>query len=254
MNENSNSREASPPAKSVTRRRFIGSSLAASAATLAVTTIAPDSSFAATPKKAHPMQTVPEKFLPTNSIMMLVDHQTGTLGWVKSLPVDTVVTACRVMTKVAVAYGMPLILTTTVEDQVGTTIKDIADLAPDAYAKRFKRGGQLSCWDDPALRDAAKALGRKKIVLAGLTTDICLFWAATDAVKLGYEVLVVADACGTTSVLGDQVTYDRLRGLGVAVTVINQAVTELVNDFSTAEGQKAQKIMGDEIISKLYAK
>ena len=53
------------------------------------------------------------------------------------------------------------------------------------------------------------------------------------------------------SALGDTITYDRLRGLGITVTVVNQLVTELVSNFGTPDGQKAQKIMNDEIISKL---
>ena len=146
---------------------------------------------------------------------------------------------------------MPLVLTTTMEQQVGPTIQDIQDLAPDAFAARYARGGALDCWDDAKLRDGVAALGRKKLIMAGLTTDICLFWAARSALRLGYEVLVVADACGTTSVLGDTLTYDRLRTLGAQITVINQAVTELANDFGVPEGAAAQGIMGDEIISKL---
>ncbi len=191
------------------------------------------------------------RFTTADSLIMLVDHQTGTLGWVKSLSQATVVTACRVLTRLAVAYDMPLVLTTTMEAQVGPTIPDIATLAPDAFAKRFARGGELDCWDDARLRDGVAALGRKRIVIAGLTTDICLFWAARSALNLGYDVLVVADACGTTSVLGDTLTYDRLRADGAQITVINQAVTELVNNFGVPEGQMAQQIMGDEIISKL---
>lgn len=50
---------------------------------------------------------------------------------------------------------------------------------------------------------------------------------------------------------GDRVTFDRLRGMRATVTVVNQIVTKLVGNFGTPEGQKAQKIMGDEIISKL---
>jgi nicotinamidase-related amidase len=192
-------------------------------------------------------------FTVDNSIVMLVDHQTGTVGWVKSLPQQTVITSCRVLTRMALAYDMPLILTTTVEEQVGPTIPDIAELAPDAHAKRYARGGQLDCWDDQRLRDGVAGLGRKKIILAGLTTDICMYWAASSALKLGYDVLVVADACGTTSVQGDDMTYARLRKAGAEISVINQVVTELANDFSTPEGQKAQAIMGDEIISKLGA-
>ena len=101
------------------------------------------------------------------------------------------------------------------------------------------------------LRDGVKALGRPNIILAGLTTDICLFWAAVDAQKLGYKVMVVADACGTMSTLGDTLTYDRLRDLGIVVTVTNQVVTELQSNFGTPAGQQAQGIMYDEIISKL---
>ena len=96
-------------------------------------------------------------------------------------------------------------------------------------------------------------LGRRDLILAGLTTDICLFRAAFDALRLGYRIQVVADACGTMTALGDTVTYDRLRALGATVTVVNQIVTELVTDFGSESGQVAQRIMGDEIIAKLAA-
>ena len=115
-----------------------------------------------------------KSFTTENSIVMLVDHQTGT--------------------KMAIAYDMPLILTTTVEQQVGPTIKDLQEIAPQAYAKRYARSGQLDAWDDPKLQAGVAALGRKKIILAGLTTDICMHRTATSALKLGYEVLVVAPA------------------------------------------------------------
>ena len=192
-----------------------------------------------------------ERFTPDKSAVMLVDHQTMTIDWVKSLPQATVIASCRVLTRMALTYSMPLVFTTTMEEYVGPTIDSISELAPDAFVGRYKRGGELSCWDDSKLRDGVAALGRSHIVLAGLTTDICLFWAAVDAVKNGYTVMVVADACGTMTTLGDQLTYERLRGLGIVVTVVNQAVTELVNNFGTPEGQKAQAIMSDEIISKL---
>ncbi len=194
-----------------------------------------------------------ERFTTADSLVMLVDHQTMTIDWVKSLPKTTTIASCRVLARMALTYGMPLVLTTTMEDYVGPTIPEISDLAPEAFARRYKRGGELSCWDATDLRDGVQALGRRNIILAGLTTDICLFWAAIDASTLGYRVMVVADACGTMSALGDTLTYDRLRGHGITVTVVNQAVTELVSNFGTPEGQKAQQIMADEIISKLGA-
>jgi len=192
-----------------------------------------------------------ERFTLDNTTIMLVDHQLGTVNWVKSQPKEQVIGATRALARMAVDYQMPLVLTTTMEDMVGTTIEDLQSLAPDAYAKRFKRGGQLSCWDDAALTASVKALGRKNIILAGLTTDICAFWAAHDALGLGYNVMLVADACGAMTEMADRLTFDRLRDMGVTVCGINQAQTELVNNFGTPEGQKAMKINMEEIISRL---
>jgi nicotinamidase-related amidase len=194
-----------------------------------------------------------ERFTTDNAAIVLVDHQTGTIGWVYSLPKQTVINSTRVLARMAVTYNMPLLLTTTMEEYVGPTMPELVAVAEDAFAKRFKRGGELCAFDDPKLRDAVKATGRSKLILAGLTTDICLFWAADAAVRLGYQVTVVADACGTMTGLGDETTFARLREMGVTVAVINQVVTELVNNFGTPEGQKAQQIMSDEIISKLGA-
>lgn len=191
------------------------------------------------------------RFTPAQTAIMLVDHQTMTIDWVRSQPRDTTIASCRVLARMAQAYAMPLVLTTTMEEYVGPTIPDISTLAPEAFARRYKRGGALSCWDAADLREGVAALERRQLVLAGLTTDICLFWAAVDAQANGYSVMVVADACGTMTALGDTATYDRLRGLGIIVTVVNQCVTELVPDFGTDEGRKAQGILNDEIISKL---
>jgi isochorismate hydrolase len=191
------------------------------------------------------------RFTLADTVIMLVDHQSGTMNWVKSQPVDQVTGSVRALARMALDYSMPLVLTTTMEENVGTTIDDLQKLAPDAYAKRYKRGGQLSCWDDTTLTADVKALKRKNIMLAGLTTDICAFWAANDAVKLGFNVMLVADACGSLTTMGDQLTFDRLRDIGVTVVGINQAQTELVNNFGTPEGQKAMKINLEEVISRL---
>jgi nicotinamidase-related amidase len=187
----------------------------------------------------------------TDSIILLVDHQTTTLDWVKSVPKANVIASCRVLARMATTFNMPLFLTTTMEEYVGATIEDIQQVAADAFRSRFKRGGILSCFDQPELAAAVRSSGRANLIVAGLTTDICLFWAARDAVRLGYNVMVVADACGTMTSLGDETTFARLRTLGVTVAVTNQVVTELQNDFGSPDGIKAQQILGDEVISKL---
>ncbi len=192
-----------------------------------------------------------ERFSTSNCIIMLVDHQVGTISWVKSQPANQVIGATRALARMALDYSIPLFLTTTMEETVGASIPDLQQLVPDAFARRYKRGGQLSCWDDEKLAGDVARVGRTNLIIAGLTTDICAFWAVYDAIRLGYRVMLVADACGSLTTMGDQLTFDRVRDLGAIVCGINQAQTELVNNFGTPEGQKAMKINLEEIVSKL---
>ena len=194
-----------------------------------------------------PATTLPARFTPQNSAILLVDHQGMTVNWIKSQPRELVVANVRLLARLGAEMHIPLLVTSTMEANVGTNIEDIQKLAPDAYARRVKRGGTLNCFNDPAFATAVKALGRKNLVIAGLTTDICLMHTVEGALREGYTVQVVADACGAMTALADELTFDRLRALGVVVTVGNQILTELYPDFGTAEGQQVMKINLDEI-------
>lgn len=96
-----------------------------------------------------------------------------------------------------------------------------------------------------------KATGRKKLIIAGLTTDICLLHTVQGALREGYDVWVVADASGSMTVLADQLTFAYLRDLGATVTGANSVLSELYNDFGTPEGARAMKINLEEVVSKL---
>ena len=192
-------------------------------------------------------------FTPDNAAIVLIDHQDLTVSWIYSQPQATTVNNVRMLARVGAELGVPHMVTSTMEDAIGTNIKDVQELAPDAYAARVKRGGTLNAFLDPAFVEAVKGLGRSNLILAGLPTDICLFHTARGAVEAGYEVQVVADACGSSSVSSDQNTFDRLRALGVTVTGGNQILSELFTDFGTPLGQKAQGINMDEIVSKMSA-
>lgn len=192
-------------------------------------------------------------FTPDNAAIVLIDHQDLTVSWIYSQPQTTTVNNVRMLARVGAELGVPHMVTSTMEDVIGTNIKDIQELAPDAYAARVKRGGTLNGFLDPAFVDAVKGLGRSNLILAGLTTDICLFHTARGAIEAGYEVQVVADACGSSSVSSDQNTFDRLRSLGATITGGNQILSELFTDFGTPIGEKAQKINMDEIVSKMSA-
>jgi isochorismate hydrolase len=175
------------------------------------------------------------------------------VGWVKSLPREVVIANVRMLARLGVDMRIPLLVASTMEDRVGPTIEDIQALAPEQYANRVKRGGTLNCFLDPAFKAAVRALGRKNLIIAGLTTDICCYHTTLGAKSEGYGVQVVADACGSMSALADQLTYDRLRAAGVAITGGNQVLTELYQDFGSPEGQRAMQINLEEVVARLAA-
>ena len=186
-----------------------------------------------------------------NAAIVLIDHQDGTVRWIYSQPKTQVVANVRLLARLGSELNIPLLVTSTMEEQVGPNIEDLKETAPKAYDARIKRGGTLNTFLDPSFRQAVKGLGRKTLIIAGLTTDICLFHSVVGALKEGYDVQVVADACGSMTPMTDANTFDRLRGLGVTVTGGNQVLSELFPDFGTPEGVKAMKINLEEIVSKL---
>ena len=69
----------------------------------------------------------------------------------------------------------------------------------DSYSTFFENDRRTATGLDGWLRQR----GFRRVFLAGLATDFCVAWSAEDAVHLGYEVVVIEDAC---------------RGIGVPLT------------------------------------
>ena len=188
---------------------------------------------------------------PQNSAILLIDHQPGVLAMVGSLPQGLVRANVGILARLGDRTELPLVVTSTREELgfLGTSIDEIQEGAPGAYADRIARSGQLNAFLDPRFVDAVKATGRQNLIMAGILTDVCLWHTAVSAVEAGYHVRVVADANGTTTELADRVTYDRLRDLGVEVSTTYGTLFELFNDLGTAEGQIAEAIATNQALA-----
>ena len=183
-------------------------------------------------------------FTPSDTTIVLVDHQPGVLAMVKSLPAAVVTANAATLARLGEQMGIPLVITSTRENLefLGTTLTEVQAAAPKAYGQRIRRPGTLNAFHDKAFAAAIAATKRPNLVIAGILTDVCLFHSAVSAVDAGYKVQVVADACGTSTTLGDDVSYDRLRSLGVVVTTTYGVLFELYPDLSTPEGQRAEGV------------
>jgi nicotinamidase-related amidase len=198
------------------------------------------------------MSTNMNLFTPQDSVMLLIDHQVGIFKLCRNIPYDVILSNTRALARTAVEIGMPLVLTTSEEDQFqGPTVEDIQKIAPDAYAKRVKRPGAVDCWLYEPFKKAALAPGRKRLIMAGLTNDVCIVYPAISAVEEGFEVQVVVDAGGSPTQLADETALRRMEKHGVTLTSTNQVMAELATNWESAAGNKIKGIMYEEILKKL---
>src|ERR1700692_584073 len=135
------------------------------------------------------------QFTPDNSALVLVDYQVGTLQLIRNNSSDQSLRNAVMLAKAAKAYGMPIVLTTSQEDHIqGPLAPALRHVAAEAYESRVQRVGIVNAWADPKCRAAVEATGRKKLIMGGVTNDICLIFPSISAVQAGFEVQAVVEA------------------------------------------------------------
>ena len=184
------------------------------------------------------------QFTPDNCALVLIDHQVGTLQFVHTMSPETSLQNAIMLAKAAKAYGMPVVLTTSQEDHPqGPTAPALQEALPEAYKNRVKRTGIVNAWADPNFSAAVRATGRKKLIMAAVTTDICLIFPAISAVQEGFEVLAVLDASGSSFDVKEELARRRMATAGVMLTTTNTAIAELVQDWSTPQGSQLIQLL-----------
>ncbi|MEZ8227153.1 isochorismatase family protein [Vibrio splendidus] len=192
-------------------------------------------------------------FTPENSVMLLIDHQVGTMGWVGSANLEEIRNNTVALARAAHVTKMPLILTSSMEDQAqGPLFDELINAVPEAYENRILRGGVVDSMKDENFAAAVKATGRKNIIIAGITTDVCVVYPAITAIAEGYNVQVVVDGSGSPTTLADETALRRMEKHGVTLTSTNQLIAELAQDWSTDYGSKLIQVLFEEIISKQH--
>lgn len=187
-----------------------------------------------------------EKFSADNAAFLLIDHQVGTMGWAKSTPFEEMKRNALMLAQTARILKMPVVLTSSMEEYAqGPLLSELETILPAAFAARIKRMGIVNAMDDEFFAAAVKATGRKKLVIAGVTNDVCTVYPALSLVRDGFEVQVVADAGGSPTKMADDISLRRMERGGVTLTTTNQLIAELAGSWSTPEGgELVQLIIG----------
>lgn len=180
-----------------------------------------------------------EKFSKENAAMILIDHQVGTMGWAKSMPFDELKRNALMLANTAKIMKLPIVLTSSMEEYAqGPLLAELETILPEAFENRIKRTGIVNAMEDENFANAVHGTKRKKLIIAGVTNDVCTVYPALQAVREGYEVQVVADGGASPTKMADDIALRRMEKAGITLTTTNQVIAELVGNWATPEGNE----------------
>lgn len=169
---------------------------------------------------------------PEDSVLVLIDHQPYQLANLNSHDPHMVVNNSAALAKVAKVFGVPTILTSVVADRGGLIFPQITDVFPgqEVIDRTF-----INTWQDPKVVDIVKATGRKQLIFAGLWTEICVAMPTIQALGEGWDVTVVTDASGGTSLEAHEVGIQRMLAAGANMMTWLAVASEWQRDWARTE-------------------
>ncbi|ANH74313.1 MULTISPECIES: hydrolase [Ralstonia] len=175
-----------------------------------------------------------EVLTPHNSQLIFIDHQPQMAFGVQSMDRQTMKNNVVGLAKAAKIFDIPTTITT-VESEAfsGYTYPELLDVFP---GKPTLERSSMNSWDDQKVRDALAANGRKKVIVAGLWTEVCNTTFALSAMLEGdYEIYMVADASGGTSKEAHDYAMQRMVQAGVVPVTWQQVLLEWQRDWKNRD-------------------
>jgi nicotinamidase-related amidase len=170
---------------------------------------------------------------PDNSVFLFIDHQPQMFFGVGSGDRTSIMNATVGLAKTATAFNVPTVLTSVAAQSFsGNILPALAAALPN---NEIIDRSTMNAWEDERVVAAIKATGRKKIILSGLWTEVCIVLPALSALGQGYEVFVVADASGGVSSEAHNFAMDRMVHAGVVPVTWLQVLLELQRDWARGE-------------------
>ena len=166
---------------------------------------------------------------PENSVLLLIDHQAFQVANLHSHEPTLIINNVAGLARSAKVFGVPTILTTVLEQTGGLLIPEIQNVFPDQ--KPINRTW-INAWEDSRVAGEVKKTGRRKIVMAGLWTEMCVAMPAIQARGEGYEVYAVTDASGGVSPEAHEMAVRRMVQAGVTPVTWIAVAAEWQRDWA----------------------
>jgi nicotinamidase-related amidase len=161
----------------------------------------------------------------TDTLMLLLDHQSGLFQNVKDISVAELRANATALAKLAALLQIPVITTASVPDGPnGPLMPEIHEAAP--HAVYVPRKGEVSAWDNALFVKTVRETGKKTLIIAGVWTSVCVMFPALTAKAEGYKVYAVIDASGDPSEMASRTTIARFIQAGVVPISANAVICE----------------------------
>ncbi|WP_406499809.1 isochorismatase family protein [Streptomyces sp. NBC_00846] len=169
-----------------------------------------------------------------NATVVLVDHQVGLLSGVRDIPVGELKHNVVALARAATVLGIPLVATTTAADSMwGPTIPELVQALPGG--QKIIDRSTVNAWHDDRVREAVEATGRQKLIVAGVSLEVCAALPAISATAAGYDAYVAVDASGTFSQAKREAGLLRMQQAGVVVGDYATFMVEALADNARPE-------------------
>jgi nicotinamidase-related amidase len=170
---------------------------------------------------------------PADHTLIMIDYQSQMAFATKSIDPVVLRNNAALVANAAKAFNVSTILTTVAEKTFsGPMFDEIKTVFPDA--KVIDRTS-MNTWEDNNVTTEINRIGKPRIVLAGLWTSVCIVGPALSALDQGFEVYVIADACGDVSDEAHERAIARMVQLGIRPMTSLQYLLELQRDWARSE-------------------
>ena len=180
-----------------------------------------------------------EKLTRDNCVVVLVDFLDGFLPGLKTINHDLLRKNAEAFARLSQIFNLPTIM---LGEEGGFRGKFFPEVVAHAdHAIRVERHTP-SAWDEPTIRDKLAMLGRKKVLLGGISLDICTLQLTLDLLEAGYEPYVVVDVSGTDTSLNETAALLRMTQAGAVMVSWASVGSEIMKDWQTPEGPKVGQL------------
>ncbi|MEM2227126.1 MAG: hydrolase [Candidatus Bathyarchaeia archaeon] len=172
-----------------------------------------------------------------DSILICIDFQERLMPRIANA--KFIIDRAALAIKAFKSLGVPIVVTEQYPKGLGMTVPELRALHDSEPIEKI----HFNCFEEECFRRAVEGLGRRKLLMAGVETHICVAQTALEAIRRGFEVHILEDATSSRSELDREVGLKRMEGAGAIPSSVEMALYEILGKAGTPEFKEVLKLL-----------